>query len=56
MMVPFIATSIETAIPTDTIPAPTLPSTAAVASEAGRCEVATIFAGSTYCTAALTSM
>ncbi len=56
MTVPFMATSMESAMPADTMPAPRLPSTTAMASEAGRGEAAIAFDGSTYCTAAFTSM
>ena len=56
MTVPFMATSIESAMPADTMPAPRLPSTTAMASEAGLGETAIAAAGSTYCTAAFTNM
>ena len=56
MIVPFIATIIERAMPAETIPAPKWPSTRVSASEAGRCEMAIALAGSTYCTAAFTRM
>ena len=54
--VPFSDTSIDSAIPAETIAAPHSPTATAVACDAGRCDAAMLAAGSTYCTAALVSM
>ena len=56
MMVPFSATSMDSAMPAETMAAPQAPTATAVASDAGRGEAAMLAAGSTYCTAALVSM
>src|ERR1035438_2447715 len=56
MMVPFGVTSIDRAIPADTIAAPHSPTAIAVASDAGRGEAAMLAAGSTYCTAAFVNI
>ena len=54
-MVPLSVTSMEIAMPADTMLAPMCPMTRATASEAGRGEAAIALAGSTYCTPAFTS-
>ena len=56
MMVPFRVTSMDSAIPAETMAAPQTPTAIAVASDAGRGEAAMLAAGSTYCTAALVNM
>ena len=56
MMVPFSVTSMDSAMPAETMAAPQAPTATAVASDAGRSEAAMVAAGSTYCTAALVSM
>src|SRR3984957_15894978 len=56
MMVPFSVTSMDTAMPAETMLAPQCPIINATASEAGRGDAAITLAGNTYCTPAFTRM
>ena len=56
MLLPFNVANIESAMPTDTSPAPIGPHAIDIACDAGRGDTAIAAAGITYCTAAFTPM